>query len=159
MTFSWCCVAAVSLSPSAHQSLTQTATLRILIGMALVALQNFSTGLEYDQALLTGSQTNSSSSSSVGRDGGSDGGSSAADSQSPSQQPEQPSMPAEPLVGDMQLAVLFRSQKKQLLLDVIAGLADKLKKVGLLGWCMLSLLRALVWLMHSVCLSSGLCCS
>lgn len=125
----------------------QTATLRILIGMALVALENFSKGLDYDKALLAGtssltgsngdgagSSTASSSSSGSPAAGSSNGsepsGSSSASSQAEAQQ-QQPLPPPEPLSGDLQLAVLFRSQKKQLLLDVIAGLAEKLKQVGL----------------------------
>jgi hypothetical protein len=119
--------------------------------MALVALQNFSAGLEFDQALLTGTSSNSSNSNSNG-DGGAGssssspgGGSSsgtgsaapgASSSNSSSQADAQQQQPqqqqqqaAVPLTGDMQLAVLFRSQKKQLLLDVISGLAEKLNQV------------------------------
>jgi len=134
----------------------QTATLRILIGMALVALENFSTGLDYDKALLAGTSSptasngdgassssassSSSSSSSGSPDAGSSNGShpsfsssasSQAEAQQQQQQAQQPLPPPEPLSGDLQLAVLFRSQKKQLLLDVIAGLAQKLKQVCL----------------------------
>jgi hypothetical protein len=122
----------------------QTATLRILIGMALVALQNFSAGLDYDTALLAG--TSSSSSSTAAADTGTNGNgassSAAAAAAAAGEEPaagngaEQQQQAAaaaaaavEPLTGDMQLAVLFRSQKKQLLLDVIAGLAEKVKQV------------------------------
>ncbi len=116
----------------------QTATIRVLIGMAMVALQNFSTGLEHDLALLEGKTTTSSSSSS------SDGSSNGSSSQMPgsgssnssgsgggsqAQQQEQEQAASVPLTPEMQLAVLFRSQRKQLLVDVIAALADRLKQV------------------------------
>jgi hypothetical protein len=86
----------------------QTATIRILIGMAMAALQNFSTGLEPDLALLNGS---SSSSSEAGL------------SQEQQQQQQE-------LTPEMRTALVFRSQRKQLLVDVIAVLAEKLKQVG-----------------------------
>ena len=113
-------------------AVVQTATLRILLGMALVALQSFKAGLDHDKALLSGTPTTSSSNGDGGSSSsGSSGGSSAAgDVQS---LPEGLAA-AEALSGDMQLAVLFRSQKKQLLLDVISGLAEKLKQVGSDGW-------------------------
>jgi hypothetical protein len=102
----------------------QTATLRILIGMALVALQNFSTGLDHDKARLAGTSTTSNgngTSSSSSSSGGAASGNGTGSSDVKAQQ--------EALTPEMQLAVLLRSQKKQLLLDVITGLADKLKQV------------------------------
>jgi hypothetical protein len=98
--------------------------------MALVALQSFKAGLDHDKALLSGG-----SSSSSNGDGGSSGGSNAGSSAAGDvQSPVEGSAAAEALSRDMQLAVLFRSQKKQLLLDVISGLAEKLKQVGADGW-------------------------
>jgi hypothetical protein len=95
----------------------QTATIRILIGMAMAALQNFSTGLEPDLALLNGSSSSSSE---------------AAPSQAQQQQQE--------LTPEMRTALVFRSQRKQLLVDVISVLAEKLKQVGRKQAVMLSLL-------------------
>ena len=124
--------AAAAAAAAAVIAVVQTATLRILLGMALVALQSFKAGLDHDKALLSGIPTTSSSNGDGGSSSsGSSGGSSAAgDVQS---LPEGLAA-AEALSGDMQLAVLFRSQKKQLLLDVISGLAEKLKQVGSDGW-------------------------
>jgi hypothetical protein len=90
----------------------QTATIRILIGMAMAALQNFSTGLEPDLALLSGSSSSSSESG-----------------QSQEQQQQQE------LTPEMRTALVFRSQRKQLLLDVISVLAEKLKQVSSVGVC------------------------
>ncbi|WIA31032.1 hypothetical protein OEZ86_001070 [Tetradesmus obliquus] len=89
----------------------ETATIRILIGMAMAALQNFSTGLEQDLALLSGSSSSSSSE--------------AGQTQEQQPQPQQ----QQELTPEMRTAVLFRSQRKQLLLDVISVLAEKLKQV------------------------------
>jgi hypothetical protein len=101
----------LSAALSAVELCLQTATIRILIGMAMTALQNFSTGLEADLALLNGSS--SSSSSEAGQD-----------SQQQQQQQQQ-----QELTPEMRTALVFRSQRKQLLLDVISVLAEKLKQV------------------------------
>jgi hypothetical protein len=77
--------------------------------MAMAALQNFSTGLEPDLALLNGSSS-----------------SSEADLSQEQQQQQQ----QQELTPEMRTALVFRSQRKQLLVDVIAVLAEKLKQVG-----------------------------
>jgi hypothetical protein len=119
------CYTVLCVLPCLLHLAMQTATLRILIGMALVALQNFSTGLDHDKARLAGTSTtsngNGTSSSSSSSSGGAASGNGTGSSDVQAQQ--------EALTPEMQLAVLFRSQKKQLLLDVITGLADKLKQV------------------------------
>ncbi|KAF8068228.1 SETD3 [Scenedesmus sp. PABB004] len=88
----------------------EAATLRVLIGVAMVALQNFSCGVDPDLAALQGRPPGGGG----GGDGGGGGGGGA---------------PAASLSPDMCLALSFRSQRKQLLVDVIAALADKLKQV------------------------------
>lgn len=81
--------------------------------MAMVALQNFSTGVDTDLELLAGTANSSSSTSSNGGN---------------QQQEQQP-----PLTPEMRMALQFRSQRKQLLVDVIAALAGKLKQVIRMG--------------------------
>lgn len=156
-----CCAAVLSC--------LQTATLRILIGMTLVALQNFSAGLDLDKALLAGTSSSSSTAANASNNG--NGTSSSASSSAAAAAPagngaeqvqQAPAAAAaaaavEPLTGDMQLAVMFRSQKKQLLLDVISGLAEKLKQVCvvlllLLGLhtacCMICLVQDCIFVMQ-----------
>jgi hypothetical protein len=110
----------------------QVATIRILVGMAMVALQNFSTGLEQDLNRLAGKPTSSSSSSSSssGSSGSSGGTEPQPSIEQQQDQQQQQQQQQEALSPDMQLALLFRSQRKQLLVDVISQLAKKLKQVG-----------------------------
>eukprot|EP00879_Flechtneria_rotunda_P001900 GHRR01002073.1.p1 GENE.GHRR01002073.1~~GHRR01002073.1.p1 ORF type:complete len:603 (+),score=223.44 GHRR01002073.1:581-2389(+) len=100
----------------------EVASIRILIGMAMVALQNFSTGLEHDLALVSGTAQTAAASSS---DSSSSTGSHQRQQQSSNAERAVASLPPE-----MQLAVSFRSQRKQLLVDLITALADQLKQVS-----------------------------
>ena len=101
------------------------AALRTLSGLCLIALSQFTTSLADDrQALDAGGTTTGKGSS-----GGSSSSDSGAAQQQERQQQQQRQQEEEwqPLSADLRLALLFRMEKKQLLLDALDVLSGRIK--------------------------------
>lgn len=89
----------------------ETAVLRSLSGVAGIALTRFSTTLEEDEALLAGAAGGASK--QAGQPEGAQG-----------------RVQVQELSEEMRLAVLFRAERKRLLLGVMQALAARVQEVG-----------------------------
>ncbi|GAB4816663.1 hypothetical protein N2152v2_003709 [Parachlorella kessleri] len=102
----------------------EVAALRTLSGLCLIALSQFTTSLADDRRALDAGGT------AAGEGGGnSSRASGEAQQHEEAQQQQQQKEEWQPLSADLRLALLFRMEKKQLLLDALDVLSGKIKEL------------------------------